>query len=368
MYLESFTMNSLPFGTCLEWSPSMNDCYPSDAKLREVASRRDILQGVAALVAGATATSGASDARAGTAHEIDDDQSMERAIPTLSNWGRWGPDDQLGTLNFITDKTRLAAAGLIRSGRVVPIGREFSVKTPELRDFSYTMRRYEDEPLPEESGCIDVVGMTCHGFAVTHVDALCHLFTPQGKQGMYNGYPIENVTKDGTLKLGIEQVGARGIVGRGVLLDVAEVHGGPLPLGTPIMPSDLDAAAKLHGIEVGEGDIVFVRNGAGAANTYRHASGLHASCLPWLHEHSVAVLSSDSDSDVHPSVAGFKRWVEPVHMVGIPYMGLTLIDHAELDGLSRACAEEKRWTFFVSVAPWRFKGATGSAVNPLAMF
>lgn len=344
----------------------MSNRYLSEAVPPDL-SRRDVLHGVAALVVGGLAAASA-EARASTTTMIENDESMEQVIPALSNWGRWGPDDQLGTLNFITDKTRLAASALIRSGRVVPIGREFSVATPELRDFSYTMRRYEDEPLPEESGCIDVVGMTCHGFGVTHVDALCHLFTPEGKQGMYNGYPVDNVTKDGALKLGIEHVGAQGIVGRGVLLDVAEVHGGPLPLGTPIMPADLDAAEKLHGVEVGEGDILFVRNGAGPANTYRHASGLHAACLPWLRERNVAVLSSDSDSDVHPPIAGFLRWAEPIHMIGIPYMGLTLLDHAELDGLAKACAEEKRWSFFVSVAPWRFKGATGSIVNPLAMF
>ena len=348
---------------------AMKRRHPSETPLPDVASRRDILQGAAALVAGAAGLATAhSDARASTATAIDSDESMEQLIPALSNWGRWGPDDQLGTLNFITDKTRLAAAALIRSGRVVPLGREFSVTTPELRNFSYTMRRYEDEPLPEEAGCLDIVGMTCHGFAVTHVDALCHLFTPEGKQGMYNGYPIDNVTQDGALKLGIEQAGAQGIVGRGVLLDVAAVHGGPLPLGTPIMPSDLDAAEKLHNVEVGEGDIVFVRNGAGPSNTFRHASGLHGACLLWLRERNVAVLSSDSDSDVHPPVAGFKRWTEPIHMIGIPYMGLTLIDQAELDGLAKACGEERRWSFFVSVAPWRFKGATGSIVNPLAIF
>ena len=331
-------------------------------------SRRDVLQDAAAVVAAASFV--ASTPALGETTpllSIANDAELERALPALSNWGRWGPDDQLGTLNFITAETRLAAASLIRSGRVVSLGREFSTTTPELRNFSYTMRRYEDA-LPEEAGCFDIVGMTCHGFAITHVDALCHLFTPEGKQGMYNGYSIDNVTKDGALKLGIEHVGAKGIVGRGVLLDVAEVRGGPLPLGTAILPADLDAAERLHGVKVGEGDILFVRNGVGSGNTYRHGTGLHASCLPWLRERKVAVLSSDSDSDAHPAIAGFAKWTEPVHMVAIPYLGLTLLDHSELDGLARACAEEKRWEFFLSVAPWRFKGATGSAVNPLAMF
>jgi len=331
-------------------------------------SRRRVLYLGGALAAGA-AVSGSRSARAddGDVVPIVDDESLERALPALSNWGRWGPDDQLGTLNFITADKRLAAAALIRSGRVVPLGREFSVGTPELRNFAYTMRSYDD-PLPEESGCFDIVAMTCHGFAVTHVDALCHIFTPQGRQGMYNGYPISNVTDTGTLKLGIEHVGATGIVGRGVLLDVAEVRGDPLPLGTAITPADLEAAEQAHNVTVGEGDIVFVRNGAGANNTYRHASGLHAACLPWLRDRGVAVLSSDSDSDVHPPIAGFHNWTEPIHMVAIPYMGLTLLDHAELNELVKACAQEGRWSFFVSAAPWRFRGATGSVINPLAIF
>ena len=115
--------------------------------------------------------------------------------------------------------------------------------TPELRDFTYTMRKGHPHPLPEEAGSYDIVGMTCHGFAVTHVDALCHVFTPEGKHGMYNGFSIDNVADVGATKLGIEHVAATGIVGRGVLLDVAEVRGGPLPLGTWIMPEAiLDAA------------------------------------------------------------------------------------------------------------------------------
>jgi len=295
------------------------------------------------------------------------EDDLERALPSLSNWGRWGPDDQLGTLNFMTSRTRLAAAALIRTGRVVPFAREMASTTPNLRDVTYKMRRYQD-PLPEEAGCIDEIGMTYHGFAVTHVDALCHIFTPEGRQGMYNGYPIEEVTPTGALRLGIERIGEVGIVGRGVLLDIAEVRGEPLEIGSTIFPDDLEAAERLHGVEAGEGDILFVRNGGGARNTFQRGTGLHASCLPWLRERRIAVLSSDSDSDVHPPLPGFERWNEPMHMVLIPYFGMPILDNTELDLLAATCSEEGRWAFFVSVAPWRFKGATSSPVNPLAIF
>ncbi len=134
------------------------------------------------------------------------------------------------------------------------------------------------------------------------------------------------------------------------------------------MPEDLDAAEALHGVRVGEGDIVFVRTGAGRMQTYLHASGLHASCLRWLRDRRVAVLSSDSDSDVRPAAPGLDRWTEPVHMVGIVYIGLTLLDQAELDRLAAACAGERRSEFFLTAAPWRLKGGTGSVVTPLAMF
>ncbi len=181
---------------------------------------------------------------------------------------------------------------------------------------------------------------------------------------MYDGYPVDDVAPAGALRLGVEKIGAVGIVGRGVLLDVAEARGGPLSLGSAIMPADLETAERLHDARVGEGDILFVRNGAGA----RNGTGLHAACLPWLRDRRIAVLSSDSDSDAHPPVPGFERWTEPVHMVGIAYLGLTLIDQTDLDAFAAACSDENRWTFFVTASPWRFKGATGAAVNPLALF
>lgn len=331
-------------------------------------SRRDMLAGTASLAAiGALAESVPSAVAAAARPTIENDGDLERALPALSNWRRWGSDDQIGTLNFMTPHTRLAAAALIRTGRVVPFAREMSSVTPNLRDVTYRMTRYLD-PLPEESGCIDEIGMTYHGFAVTHLDALCHMFTPEGRQGMYNGYPTEDVTPDGARRLGIERIGEVGIVGRGVLLDVAEAHRGPLEIGSAIRPDDLEAAERLHNVRVGEGDALFVRNGGGARNTYQRGTGLHASCIPWLHERRVSLLSSDSDSDVHPPHPGFARWTEPMHMVLIPYLGMPILDNTDLDALAKVCAEEGRWTFFVSIAPWRFKGATSSPVNPLAIF
>ena len=328
--------------------------------------------GLVPLAAASCANDSATPAPAGghTAQSphLTNDAAVDRLIPSITNWGRWGPDDQLGTLNFMTDQTRLRAAALIRTGRTVALAREISpVDTPNLRRPQYEMQRYQDAP-PEEAGCIDFVGMIFHGYAVTHLDALCHIFTPEGKQGMYNGFPIDDVTPTGAKRLGVEQMGARGIVGRGVLLDVAAVKDSPIPPGYAITPADLEAAEQAGRVTAGEGDVLFVRNGAGAANNYQHGIGLHPDCLPWLHERRIAVLSSDSDSDPHPPPAGFERWTEPVHMIAIPYLGLPLIDNVDLDDLASACREEGRFEFFVSVAPWRLRGTTSSPVNPLAVF
>jgi hypothetical protein len=319
------------------------------------------------------------------------DAELDALIPQLSNWGRWGAEDQLGTLNHLTQAHRLKAAGLIRSGRTVSLARSVPMLATNLRDGSYHLKKYFDSP-PEEAGCLDNIQMIYHGFSITHVDALCHIFTPSGKNGMYNGFSTDHVTAQGANRLGIEVMADKGIVGRGVLLDIASLRGeqskvgrnhtfeksqalsgtypavSGLKLGTAIMPADLEAAEEAAGVRVGPGDIVLIRNGAGSANTYQLATGLHPSCLLWLQQRQVAMLGGDSDNDVHPPLPGFSRWSEAVHMIGIPYMGLALLDHAELDALSQACQDEQRWEFFLTIAPWRLKGTTASPVNPLAIF
>jgi kynurenine formamidase len=289
---------------------------------------------------------------------IQTDEDIDRLLPQITNWGRWGKQDQLGTVNFITARQRLQALTLVKKGRTVSLAREISVmKTEGIRRGTYEMIRDED-------GSRDYIGMIFHGFALTHLDALCHVFA--GQKTMYNGNSVEEVTAEGANKLGIERMAARGISGRGVLLDIATLKGEILEPGTPIFPQDLDKAEEAQHIAVEEGDILFVRTGAGARNTREQRSGLHPRCLPWLHERNVAVLGSDGDNDVHPSE--FKRWECAMHSVAIPYMGLPLLDNAELDTLSRVCQEEKRWEFFLTIAPWRFHGATSSPVNPIALF
>jgi hypothetical protein len=172
------------------------------------------------------------------------DEDIDQILPSLTNWGRWGPQDQLGTLNFITPEMRLAAVRSIRTCRVVSLARERPVADPTgQRKFRYEMFRYLD-PQPEESGCIDQIGMIYHGFNVTHLDALCHLFTPEGQRGMYNGFPVDAVTDKGAEKLGVEVMGRTGIVGRGVLLDIAALKGSPLPAGSVIMPADRSGSGR----------------------------------------------------------------------------------------------------------------------------
>lgn len=289
---------------------------------------------------------------------IQTDEDIDRLLPQITNWGRWGKQDQLGTVNFITARQRLKAIGLVKKGRTVPLAREISVtKTEGIRRGTYEMMR-------DDHGSRDYVGMIFHGFAITHLDALCHAFVGQSK--MYNGFSVEEVTADGANKLGIERMAAKGISGRGVLLDIASVKGAILEPGTPIFPKDLEKAEETQRVLVEEGDILLVRTGAGVHNTREQRSGLHPQCLPWLHERNVAVLGGDGDNDVHPS--GFTRWESAMHSVAIPYLGLPLLDNAELDVLGQVCQEEKRWEFFLTIAPWRLHGTTSSPVNPIALF
>jgi kynurenine formamidase len=286
---------------------------------------------------------------------------------TLSNWGRFGPEDQLGTLNLISAAKRVAAARLVQSGRSVCCAR--SLPTQPAPDNPTPVMHMMTGTASEGWGG-DYFAIAPHGFATSHIDALCHIFH-EGK--LYNGYPIERVTAHGALSLGIHEL-REGIVTRGVLVDVPRLRGvAYLEPGEPIFPEDLESAERAAGIAVEPGDLLLVRTGRwtyraerGPWNARERLAGLDASCLPWLHARGVAALGCDGVSDVIPSrVRGVPM---PIHTVAIVAMGLHLLDNLDLDALASACAEQARWEFLLTVAPLVLFRGTASPVNPIAVF
>jgi len=286
---------------------------------------------------------------------------------TLSNWGRWGADDQLGALNLITPQVTAAAAATVRTGRTVSCARPLD--TVASADNPTPVAHHMTGTSTEGMGA-DYFAIASHGFATSHIDALCHIFH-EGK--LYNGYPAEAVTAHGATKLGIHRL-LDGIVTRGVLLDIpARRAVDALEPGEPVFPEDLEAAEEHAGLAVQPGDALLVRTGRwrwraahGAWDAGQRAAGLDASCLPWLRERDVATLGSDGVSDVLPSrVDGVGM---PIHTVVIVAMGVHLLDNLDLDALATACAEEVRWEFLFTVAPLVLRRGTASPVNPIAVF
>jgi kynurenine formamidase len=305
---------------------------------------------------------------------------MEEIFETVKSWGRWGADDQAGALNLITPAKRIAAARLVRTGEVVSLARELPVQpspenpTPAL----HMMVVAGDACGPEAHGvegletAMDFVGVAFHGMAVSHIDALCHVAV-NGR--MYNGFPMSDVKSIGALRNSIH-VAKEGIVSRGVLLDVPRLRGVPwLELGDAIAPDELAAAERAQDVRVEPGDILLVATGRDARKE-KHGpwsaqregvAGLHAECIPWLRERDIAVLGSDGISDALPGL-GIPSWPIPVHQCTLVAMGVHLLDNLRLDRLMATCARERRWEFLLSVAPLRVERATGSPVNPVAMF
>ncbi len=296
-------------------------------------------------------------------------------LEKVSNWGRWGKDDQRGALNFITPKKRIAAAHLIQSGETVslcvPLATRPSRDNP--RPVTHLMIRsgVVGHPL-ESSGAADYFSIETHGIATTHLDALCHHFW-RGK--MYNGFDMTEVDFQGAHKCAID-VCREGIISRGVLLDIPKIRGSEwLEPGDAIYPEDLDAAERDHRVAAGEGDVLLIRTGRFKLRRAKGAGaialgampGLHASCLQWLHQRSIAVLGSDAISDVLPS--GYDAPLRmPIHTGALVMMGVHLIDNVELESLAETCARERRYEFMFSLLPLVLERGTGSPANPVALF
>jgi len=300
---------------------------------------------------------------------------------SLSNWRRWGAEDELGTINLITPAKRVAAAGLVRDGVGVTCARP--IVTDITADTSFQPMRFmvdsgegretaSPERLLQRRGASEFIGMVFHGYTITHVDAPSHYFW-EGK--LYNGRSCNLVTaREGATVESIEVL-RDGVVSRGVLLDVAQARGvrwmGP---GEGVMPADLEAAERAAGVRVESGDILLVRTGyyarrvaEGPVHPLQAGSpALHVACAPWLREREVAMIGTDTHNDIHPPP--YPAMGSSFHVVSLVAMGLWLIDNANLEDLARACAARRRWEFLLAVAPLRLRGVTGSPVNPIAVF
>lgn len=299
---------------------------------------------------------------------------VDRIAARVRNWGRWGPDDERGTLNLITPAKRAAALALATEGAVVSCALPLPV-TPAPDNFRpalHMMLRGGDATPPEGlQFSADFFGIAPHGMATTHLDALCHVFR-NGK--MYNGFDMREVRSDGAQKDSI--MAARdGIVSRGVLLDFPALRGSPwLEPGDAITAADLDAVERRQGIRVEEGDVLLIATGRDARRAAHGAwdfrelglAGLYADCLPWLHERGVAVLGCDGVSDVMPS--RIEGSIQPIHEVVIAEMGVHIIDNMQLGRLMAACRERNRYGFLFMLAPLHLERGTASPVNPLAIF
>ncbi len=297
-------------------------------------------------------------------------QEVESYLRDRRNWGRWGSDDEIGAINLITPQKRVAAAGLVRSGRSVSLSREFpTVPGPgNVNPAHHWMRTVA---FGTGGAAMDYYGIFYHGNIATHIDALCHIWD---EHGIYNGRdPDSEITFDGAKFGGIEKW-SDGIITRGVLIDMPKHRGEPyVTQEHPVHGWELEDAAKAQGVTMEPGDALAVYCGREAwqdahpdtpyATMSPDRPGFHASCLPFIRDNDVAVLVWDM-MDANP--LGYDV---PFTVHGAIYAyGVALLDNALLQPLAEACAEEGRHEFMLTVNPLRVVGGTGSPVNPVALF
>jgi kynurenine formamidase len=303
-------------------------------------------------------------------------EPFDRIAKAVNNWGRWGPHDQRGTLNFVTPDVVRRAAALVTDGRAMSLALPMSEDGPQLgfvRGRTNPERRMiaVHELLGDDLDGVrfndDAVSMGLQ--AATHWDGLAHV-SYAGR--MWNGVDPAQVDEAGAQQLSIDQVGP--LVSRGVLLDVARAAGvDRLDGGLALTPEHLEAAEQLAGVTVGTGDIVLLRTGQmqllKAGDKWGYAistAGPSLQTVEWFHAREVAAVATDNLSfEVYPcEVDGLQL---PVHMLHIVEMGLTQGQNFDLEALATDCAADKRYEFLLIAAPEPFVAACGAPVVPVAV-
>lgn len=312
------------------------------------------------------------------------EDALRKLALQVRNWGRWGPDDEIGTLNFITPDAIARASRLVTAGKVFALGIPLQREGPQ----SGTRQRFNpihsmfrdggDQPrTPAEVEAMEGYGGSDDWIVMplqcaTQWDSLAHIFY-EGK--MWNGYDASLVTSTGAAKNSIDKTIDR-IVGRGVLLDVARWKGvRALEPGYAVTVDDLEGTAAAEGVEVERGDILLVRTGH--MTRYLDRSDWHYFDLdpfpgvsvytaPWMHAKEIAAVASDNYAvEVRPSeIIGFRN---PFHVCAIPNMGLTLGEIFYLEALAEDCVADGRWSFLLVAPPLPVTRAVGTPINPYAL-
>jgi kynurenine formamidase len=324
---------------------------------------------------------------------------FRRVGDDVRNWGRWGDDDELGTLNFITDDKVAEAAGCVKKGKVIPLGADFGSSGPQGA-FKFrqnpvhvmtvdggdanTLCQYAPEWL-RNSGAQelssffvdnpfrfndDMIIMPLQ--AATQWDALSHVYY---EDKLYNGFPADSVTSLGAFYCSIDKVDVKGITSRGVLLDVVAHRGEDVfcKPGNPITPAELDDIAAKQGVTIGLGDIVVVHTGwwtrfLSTGDGAEAGSGLDWTCASWLHDREVAAVAADNLMVEDPDPAnGVEGTFLPMHMLCLRDMGLMLGEYWDLTGLATDCTADGVYEFQLIAPPLKVVGAVGAPVSPIAI-
>jgi kynurenine formamidase len=301
---------------------------------------------------------------------------FDQLFDSVKNWGRWGPEDTRGTLNYILPEHVRYAASLVRNGRSIslslPVNKVAGPDNPNPAIHYMATGHDNDIGSGSLRFATDFIGMQFHGDSHTHIDALCHI-AYRGQ--LYNGLPATSVTTSGADVLDITEYG-HGVVGRGVLLDIPRLRGVPwLEPGTAVTRAELEEAERSQGVRLGPGDLLVFRTGHHRRRlevgpwdngyTGEGKAGFHVDAMPLLHERQVAGFLPDGDGETVPSTVDGIAY--PVHPLQITAMGMLAADSLNLEELAQACAEEQRWEFLVVLAPLCVPGGTGSPFNPIAV-
>src|SRR6185436_13895066 len=289
---------------------------------------------------------------------------FDQLFQQVKNWGRWGADDQLGSVNLITAAKRKQALSLAKTGQTVSLVHNLLTEKADdnASPFEHTMNPGFN---------MDRYAVSYHGYAHSHMDALCHILY---KDQTYNGYARAIVnTEKGCTKLGIENL-KQGLNTRAVLLDIPRLKNVPyLEPGTAVYQEDVEAWEKMSGAKIQSGDVILLRTGrwarrekVGPWSVGRSAAGFHASIIPFIKARGVAIVGSDAASEVTPSmVEGVGL---PVHTLLITALGVNILDNQDLEAVADVAAKLKRWTFMITINPMPVTGGTGSPMNTLAIF